>query len=494
MGPVRHLPSRLAIGVALLALVATGCSIQGPNVTLSGSGGANDTAAASLPGSSQGATQVGGVEIVGGTSSVPGANPVEAQACLGKATDVGVFPDRIKLGSTFAISGPVSNISGPILKGVKAYFNEVNAKGGIFGRKIQLVFYDDGWDAQRGKAKIKQLVEQDRVLLLTTVPSSNGLDAATTYLEQKRVPVFGASGLIESQFRSPMIWPIGTSSRSAVRIGLLDNAHRLGAKSIGLIWLDLLAGFEARDAIIKALNTGFVKGVKLVADRRVSISEPSFESVWNDVQNQAKRNGVADGRPDFVAMAIDPTNAIKALQAAQRLGFRPKIGWGGGAPLFLDLVLSGSDHAAQTGLYAGTSFFPPISEFGNVASVSTYVRTVRKYFGNVDMNNPYLEGGFAGAALTAEILRRVGPCLTRAKAIEVGNSITGYSAAGLTQPLTYRPIGSGPQHYGNTWGLVVQAVPNGKQGCSRDIGCWTWVRGAPSVSTNGWYRDPKPGA
>jgi branched-chain amino acid transport system substrate-binding protein len=490
MGRARHLPSRLATSLAVLGLAATACSIQGPNVTLSGSGG-SDQALGTLEGTqaNPAGTQVGGVKIGGG--SLGGTSPVEVEKCLGKSTDVGVSGNKIRLGSTFAISGPVSNISGPILKGVKAYFNEVNANGGLFGRKIELVFYDDGWDAQRGKAKIKQLVEQDRVLLLTTVPSSNGLDAAATYLEQKRVPVFGTSGLIESQFRSAMQWPIGTSTRSAARIGLLDNANRLGAKTIGLIWLDLLAGFEARDSLLKALSSGFVKGVKLVADRRVSLSEPSFESVWNDVQNQAKRNGVADGRPDFVALAIDPTNAIKALQAAQRLGFRPKIGWGGGAPLFLDLTLSGSEYAAQTGLYAGTSYFPPLAEFQNIPAVREYQRVVRKYFGNVDVNNPYLEGGFAGAALTVEVLRRLGPCVTRADAIKAANGLTGFSAAGLTQPLTYRALGVGPQHYGNTWGMVVRAVPKGTQGCTREIGCWVWIK-APT--SNGWYRDPRPGA
>jgi branched-chain amino acid transport system substrate-binding protein len=486
--------SRIGVVACSVGLALTACSIQLPDVELQGQGGGGGGPLVAPTGTlAPGQGQSFGGNTLGGNTLGGGQNAAE---CVGKATDVGITGKKIRLGSTFAISGPVSNISGPILKGVRAYFNAVNAKGGVNGRQIELKIYDDGWDAQRGKTKIKQLVEQDKVFALTTVPSSNGLDAATSYLEQKKVPVFGTSGLIESQFRSPMQWPIGTSSRSAARISLIDITKRLNGKTIGLVWLDLLAGFEAREGLKEGLKANLAPGARIVADRRVGLSEPSFESVWNDVQNQARKNGVSDGRPDFIGLLIDPTNAVKALQAAQRLGFKPKIAWGGGAPLFLDLVMRDAPYATATHLYAGTSYFPPISEFESMPAVAEYIKTVRRYYGDVDLNNPYLEGGYAGAALTVHILNQAGACLTRAKVIELGNNITNYSAAGLTQPLTYRPDGTSPEHYGNTYGLLVMAVPkgakygDGKYTCNRSIGCWTYVR-APT--SNGWYQDPTPG-
>ena len=460
----------LALGVAL-GFLTVACSIQAPNIQLVGEGG--DQGAAS------GATTLGGTAAGGGTTGgATGVTGAQAEQCLGKATDVGVTGDTIKLGSTFAVSGPVSNISGPILKGVQAYFNKINAEGGIFKRKLALKWYDDGWDAQRGKGFIKRLVEQDKVFVMTVAASSNGLDASKSYLEEKRMPVFGTSGLIESQFQSSMQWPVGTSSKSAVRISL-EYLKQIKAQNAAVIWLDLLAGRLANDAF--KTGTKPIMG-KAPADflvnpegYRVSISEPDFGPVWariiNDTKSFQRAHGqTADGRPDFVAFLIDPTNAIKALQAAENIGFRPKRGWGGGAPLFLDLVPQSADYAAKTGLLAGTSYYPPIGKFRSMPAVQDYTKTVQRYYGSdVDLLNPYLEGGYAGAALTVEILKRAGPCLTREAAIKAADALTNYSAAGLTPPMTFRPMGTGRGHYGNIAGMTAKVGPDGQFVVERDF-------------------------
>ncbi len=474
-------PVRAAIVALMLALVAGACSIQAPDVQFVGQGGqVGFQTGVPIPNGSLAPGQKFGGGTIGGGTIGGGTDQSSDTSCKGKSTDVGITGSTIKLGTTFAISGPVSNISGPIKKGVEAYFNEVNARGGVNGRRIQLKYYDDGWDAQKGKGAIKNLVERDKVFVLTTVPSSNGLDAAKTYLETKQIPVLGTSGLIETQFRSPMQWPIGTSTRSAARIALQDLTKRIGAKNIALVWLDLLAGAEARDAFKKEAKK---LGVKVVADRRVGISEPDYGQVWADVKNQTRNadGGSADGIPDFIGLLIDPSSALKALRAAQNLGFKPKKGWGGGAPLFLQLVLDNSSgYAAETGLYAGTSYIPPLAEFSANPAVAEYKKTVLKYFSSVDLLNPYLEGGYAGAALTVEILRRAGTCLTRKKVIAIANSLTNFSAAGLTKPLTFSKFGTGQSHYGNLYGLLVQATSNG----------WKAVMAGPE---GGWYRDLTPG-
>ena len=478
------MPRRAKLGILLvvLMLVAVACSIEAPDVILSGGAGTGGGGTTTGGGAAGGGGAVGGGGAAGGGAAGGGSAPNASDtSCVGKVTDTGVSATTIKLGGTFAASGPVSAISGPILNGVRAYFNEVNAKGGIHNRKIELKWYDDGWDAQKGKGLIKQLVEQDRVFVLTVVPSSNGLDAARSYLEGRRMPVFGTSGLIESQFKTPMQWPVGTSTRSAARIGLLDMKTR-GVTNAAIIWLDLLAGAEGRDAFRKAVPSIMGKSAEdfITSDQKVGLSEATFDPVWARVQSdtrawQSAHNVPVDGVPDFVSFLIDPTNATKALRAAQERNFKPKKGWGGGAPLFLNIVSNESysrEASGRPGLYAGTSFFPP-QMAASVPAVADYIKTVQKYYGRgIDVNNPYLEGGYAGAALTVEILRRVGSCLTKDKAIQVANNLDGYSAAGLTRPLTYR---SG-NHYGNQYGLVVQVQSNGS---------WKVV--------SDWHKDPSVG-
>jgi len=480
---------RTAVAAAIAALM-TACTVELPDVQLvSGEGGGTVTTeefGTDATGGTAGSSAAGGSSASGGEAeSAQDVAQRVGGSCEGQSTDTGVTGDRILLGGTFAVSGPVSNISGPILKGVKAYFNKVNEAGGVHGRKLELTWYDDGWDAQRGKGYIKRLVEQDKVFVLSVAPSSNGLDAARTYLEQVRMPVFGTSGLIESQFTSPMQWPVGTGTKSAARISLV-YMKELKARNAAVVWLDLLAGRQAMEAIRNGTQQILGKAPEdfLINTNgyRVSISEPDFGPVWARIQQdtrnwQAAHGQQVTGRPDFVALAIDPTNAIKALQAAENIGFRPHVGWGGSAPLFLDLVPQSTDYAGDTGLLAGTSYYPPIGKFLQRRAVQDYVATMQRYYGDdVDVKNPYLEGGYAGAALTVEILRRAGPCLTRERTIEIADSLTNYSAAGLTPPLTFRPVGTGAGHYGNIRGLTVQVTPQDDWRIARD-----------------WVADPSPG-
>jgi branched-chain amino acid transport system substrate-binding protein len=473
---IPHWPKIGVLIVALLFVLAA-CSIQAPDVVLSGggtgNGGTGSTTGVTTGGATTGATTTGGGTGGGGA---PNASDT---SCVGKVPpgSVGVAANEIRLGSTFAASGPVSNISGPIKSGVFSYFNKINAEGGVFGRKTKLVWYDDGWDAQKGKAFIKKLVEQDRVFILSVVPSANGLDASVSYLESKKVPVLGTSGLIESQFKTPMQWPVGTSTRSAARIVLVDMKNR-GMQNAAIVWLDLLAGAEAKDATFDAIPQIFGKKKEdfITAERRVGLGETSFRPVWASIQNDTaawqRDHGVspADGKPDFVIFAIDPTNAVKALNAASDVGFAPRKGWGGvSQSLFLNVVAQ-HQWARKTGLFAASSFYPPQS--GNKA-VQDYVATVRRYYGSsVDVTNPFLEGGYAGAALTIEVLKRAGSCLTRDKVIQAANSLSNYSPAGLTRPLTFRA----GDHYANTSQLLAQVQSSGQ---------WKVV--------TDWIVDPTPG-
>jgi branched-chain amino acid transport system substrate-binding protein len=448
---------RRTVALALAgALLTAACSIQAPlevtsaedGRTLAGNGQSVGTLAPgeTIPldatgspivgGTGQTDTQTGGDQTATGGPRAGNPSASAPAGGNGGATDTGVTGTTVTIGSLFALSGPVSSISAPILHGVNAYFRDTNAKGGVFGRKIELKYYDDGYDPQRGAGLIRRLVEQDKVFVLSVVPSSSSLEAATDYIESKKIPVIGTSGLVETQFRAPMQFPVGASTVTSTHVGLKYVKDRFNPQNIALIYVDLLAGEYAKYATeqtAKRLN------IDVCSEQRVPLSQPDYGPVWLNIRNDC------GGSVDYVLLAIDPSSAIKAITAAKNQRFKPNKGWGGGAPLFLDLVVRGVGQYG-IGLGATTSYLPPVGKYLENPAVQQYVQTVGKYApSGVDIKNPYLEGGYVGAALTVDAIRRAGPNLTRAGVLEVLNSLENWTI-GLSQPLTFK----GGDKYANT--------------------------------------------
>src|ERR1700760_2278963 len=83
-----------------------------------------------------------------------------------RADEVGVSADTILFGQAAALEGPSSALGRGMRQGILAAFAEINARGGIFGRKLSLVSRDDGYDPDRSVAQTKKLIDEDRVFAL----------------------------------------------------------------------------------------------------------------------------------------------------------------------------------------------------------------------------------------------------------------------------------------------------------------------------------------
>src|SRR5438309_2950839 len=123
-----------------------------------------------------------------------GAAFAVSPAAAQKKYDTGASDTEIKVGNTMPYSGPASAY-GVIGKTIGAYFNKVNAEGGINGRRINFISYDDGYNPQKTVEVTRRLVEEDKVLLifagLGTAPSA----AVRSYLNANKIPqLFVASG------------------------------------------------------------------------------------------------------------------------------------------------------------------------------------------------------------------------------------------------------------------------------------------------------------
>jgi ABC-type branched-subunit amino acid transport system substrate-binding protein len=180
---------------------AGGSGSAGPAAP-SGSSGA-------APGSGAAAGSAGGASGAGGYSPpVPaagGSSPIKAPVA---SKGQGFTDKTIKIGATFPLSGAIAFVGQECAGGIDAYVKLVNARGGIHGRKIELISYDDGFDPAQTVSNVKRLWEQDKVAMVFAFV----VDSANEYVKSKNIPFFtfgGSPGGFASKY--PTIIPVGGS-------------------------------------------------------------------------------------------------------------------------------------------------------------------------------------------------------------------------------------------------------------------------------------------
>src|SRR5262245_61069658 len=128
--------------------------------------------------------------LAGASILVTGIAPAVAQ----KKYDPGASDTEIKLGHTNPYSGPLSAY-GSIGLAIQAFWAMVNAEGGINGRKVNLISYDDGYTPPKTVEMVRKLVEDDKVLAVFNLLGTPTNTAVHKYLNQKKVPqLFVATG------------------------------------------------------------------------------------------------------------------------------------------------------------------------------------------------------------------------------------------------------------------------------------------------------------
>jgi ABC-type branched-subunit amino acid transport system substrate-binding protein len=135
--------------------------------------------------------------LLGAALASAGANaawPVSAKEAakeLGKEGPKDGSSERIVIGQTAPLTGPVADAFKGVLAGEKMAFEQVNRKGGVAGRQVELVLLDDGYDPRRTVENVKTLIERDNVVALTGLGSTAGVGATLPILLEKKVPLIG---------------------------------------------------------------------------------------------------------------------------------------------------------------------------------------------------------------------------------------------------------------------------------------------------------------
>ena len=318
---------------------------------------------------------------------------------LALADEPGISADSIKIGSFGALTGPGYLYGKLPMNGVEVVFDEVNAAGGVHGRKLQLVREDDRCDAAAAIAAIQKLVHQDQVFALIGGGCSNATFAAREAIETAKIPTLIFASVHDgiTQPPAPNIYSSALTSTIESEAQVLF-AQQQGAKRIAMISMRDAWG-RARYAplmqIIKA------KGIALVADEELSPDA-------NDATAQVLRLKAANA--DAVIIVLYPKPAAVYIRDAQKLGFKP-----------LNIGQSGiADPAAfeeQVGVPGATANFRTISQVKYTpedAAMDKWRKLVEAKFPG-DRLSVYNLFGIGSAQVLLEALKRAGPDLTRAK-------------------------------------------------------------------------------
>ncbi len=339
-----------------------------------------------------------------------------ASAGARPAADPGVTATSVLLGGTVPLTGEAAAF-GTVGAGAKAYFDYVNAKGGVHGRKISYRYYDDAYNPAQTVQLTRKLVEEDQVFaVFNSVGTANNL-AIREYLNAQKVPqLFAGDGSQEigrSFARYP--WTMGflmsyrgegdvygktlVKARPRARIAVLYENTELGR--------DMLTG------LTRAIAS---KGPRVVA-------KESYEFTGADVSSQVallKTSGA-----DTLMLFATPKFFIQAVLAAHKLGWKPQLYIASVSiePTIMGIARYNAPELTKGALSIAFVKNPNDPIWAKDPVVALYRQIMRKYNPEGRQTDVYNWYGMTVAWTMVETLRKAGKNLTRAGLLEAAQSM-----------------------------------------------------------------------
>lgn len=325
----------------------------------------------------------------------------------------GVTSNAILLGQSAAGSGPAAQLGIQMNRGMKLYFDAINAKGGVNGRKIELMFLDDGYEPKRAEENTRKLINDHNVFaLIGYVGTPTGVVAMPVAIENK-VPFFapftGAASLREPFNRNVFHLRAGYNEETAEIVNKLTS---IGWNKIAVFYQNDAYGQAGLSGVVKALAA---KGLSPVATATV-------ERNSTDVSKSI--DAILKEKPDAIVQISAYASCAAFIKAARSRGY-------GGQ--FFNVSFVGSGALAQAlgkdGAGVGISQVVPYP-YGSPSPISLEFNNAMKAAGQTDGNYSAMEG-YIAAKVFVEGLRRAGRDLTRDKLITALESIRDYNMGGF---------------------------------------------------------------
>jgi branched-chain amino acid transport system substrate-binding protein len=352
------------------------------------------------------------------------------------APDLGGPDDEIRIGNIMPYTGPLAAFA-TIGRAEGAYFDMINEHGGINGRKIKFISYDDSSDPRTALERTSELVEKEDVLLMFGSFGTPSNLATRTYLNENKVPqLFVASGDEEWAHPKKFPWTMGwqPTFRAEGRIYANYIQASYSDRKIAVLWQN--------DQFGRDLFRGLQEGLGVTANRIVA--DIAIEA---DMSIDTQVDVLKDSGAEVLVLNCAPPISARAIRRAAELDWHPVL-------VLVNAAASIANALRPAGLQnsigvISTSFLKDFDDttWKEDPAIKTWSAFMDKYFPDGDKQDVYAMFGYAAAETLVQVLTQCGNDLSRDNIMRQAASLKNYQSPvalpGIvinTGPTDFRPI------------------------------------------------------
>jgi branched-chain amino acid transport system substrate-binding protein len=357
------------------------------------------------------------------------ASPAAAQ----KKYDPGASDTEIKIGNTNPYSGPASAY-GTIGKTIAAYFNKVNAEGGVNGRKIDFISYDDGYSPPKTVEQVRKLVESDEVLLVFQPLGTPSNTAIQKYMNAKKVPqLFVATGATKwndpKHFPWTMGWQPNYQSEGHIYAQYLLKNHPNG--KVGILYQNDDYGKD----YVKGLKDGLNGKMPIISEQPYETTDPTVDSQIINLK--------ASGADAFFNVTT-PKFAAQAIKKAAEIDWKP-VHLLNNVSNSVGAVLKPAGFDNSKGILTTAYLKDPTDPTWKAdPAYKEWLAFMDKYYPDGDKTSTFTVFGYAVAQTMVQTLQQCGDDLTRENVMKQAAGLKNFQ---LGMALPGIAINTGPDDF-----------------------------------------------
>jgi branched-chain amino acid transport system substrate-binding protein len=362
-----------------------------------------------------------------------------AVPAIARAQDTpGVTATEIRIGNTMPYSGPASAY-GVIGRSHEAFFRMVNEQGGIAGRKINFITYDDGYSPPKTVEQTRRLIEQDRVAFLFNTLGTPTNSAIVRYVNQRKVPhIFLSTGADKWGHYQETPWTIGwqPSYRTEAQIYMKHLLEQRPNAKIGLLFQNDDFGKDYVIGVRDVLGPRYDQMVRAVSHE---VTDPTVDSQVVSLQNAGC---------DVMVTATTPKFAAQTIRRVHDVGWRPAFHYLTNVSISVGTVMEPAGPEKGVGIITSAYLKDPTDPaWDNDAGMNEWRNFMRRYIPNGDMKDGSYPFAFGIAQTLMQTLKQCDGNFSRENVMRQVASLKDFVPATLipgirvnTSPTNFHPI------------------------------------------------------